>query len=315
VVLLHELGGDVRVGQRVPDADTHVALLLHDGLDDQARKQLVAWVAAGNTLVLADPESPLSPGTAGFAGFGRIDRDSCDIEGLDDVAQLDVPVGSDLRARPPVRSCFGDGSTAFIVRKPRGEGAIVTIGGADVFTNELLDAADNSVLAVRLLLPSEGAAIAVLDPNPPGSGTTTLGDLIADRVFQAILQVGVAFLVYALWRSRRVGRPVTEPQPVAIAGSQFVRAVGGLQQRSRSTDRAATTLRLETRRLLSERFGVPLTMDTASLAELTTARTGLDRNKVAAALSDAPILDEASLVTLGQQLDTIRQEVLDGRSR
>ena len=56
-------------------------------------------------------------------------------------------------------------------------------------------------------------------------------------------------------------------------------------------------------------------MDTATLAELTATRTGLDRNQVAAALSDAPILDEASLVTLGQQLDTIRQEVVDGRSR
>ena len=154
------------------------------------------------------------------------------------------------------------------------------------------------------------------------SSIRTRRALISDRVFQAILQLGVAFIVYALWRSRRVGQPVTEPQPVAIAGSQFVRAVGGLQQRSRSTDRAATILRTDTRRVLSDRFGVPLNLDTATLAELAAARTGLDRNQVAAALSDTPILDEASLVALGQQLDTIcrqvlngRQEVLNGRSR
>jgi hypothetical protein len=81
-------------------------------------------------------------------------------------------------------------------------------------------------------------------------------------------------------------------------------------------------LRMDTRRALSDRFGVPLNLDTATLAELAAARTGLDRNQVASALGDTPVLDEASLVALGQQLDTIRQhalngrqEVLDGRSR
>jgi hypothetical protein len=201
------------------------------------------------------------------------------------------------------------------VSAPRDRGRIVAIGGPEVFTNAVLDEGDNSVLAIRLLVATEGGSVAILDPNAPGSGTTTLGDLIADRVFQAILQVGIAFMIYALWRSRRVGRPVVEPQPVAIAGSQFVRAVGGLQQRSRATDRAAATLRMDTRRVLSDRFGVPLNMDSATLAALAATRTGLDRNQVAAALSDTPVLDEASLVILGQQLDTIRHRVLDGRQQ
>ena len=311
--MLQESGADVRVGQRLPDDETRVALLLRDGLDDEARHQLLSWVADGGTLVVADPESPLAATQAGFAGFVPLARGDCDMAALDDVNELDVPFGSAFRVRGEVQSCFGDGRTAFIVSASQGQATIVSIGGADVFTNALLDQADNSVLAVRLLLPDDGTPIAILDPNPPGSGTTTLGDLISDRVFQAMLQVCIAFIVYALWRSRRVGRPVTEPQPVAVAGSQFVRAVGGLQQRSRSTDRAATMLRRDTRRVVSDRFGVSLNLDTATLAELTAARTGLDRNQVAAALSDAPILDEASLVALGQQLDTIRQHVLNGR--
>jgi hypothetical protein len=319
--LLRELGGDVRVGQRLPDPNTRVALLLHDGLDDQSRRQLDAWVSGGGTLILTDPSSPLATDTTGFSGSLRTDRGACDIPALDDVSELNIPFGIDFRVRGEAQSCFGDGRTAFIVSATRGQGRIVSIGGPDVFTNAVLDQTDNSVLAARLLVATDGGSVAILDPNAPGSGTITLGDLIADRVFQAILQIGVAFVVYALWRTRRVGRPVTEPQPVAIAGSQFVRAVGGLQQRSRSTDRAATTLRTDTRRVLSERYGVPLNMDTARLAELTAMRTGLDRNQVAAALSDAPVLDEASLVTLGQQLDTIRQQVLgrqealDGRRR
>ena len=313
VLLLRENGGDVRVGQRTPDSSTHLALLLHDGLDDQARAQLDRWVSDGNTLVVADSDSPFAPGPARFPGGGTVDRATCDLQGLDDVNHITVHAGDAFVVRRGQASCFGTGSRAFIVSAPRGEGHIVTIGSADEFTNELLDKVDNSVLAVRLLLPAEGASVAVLDPNPPGSGGTTLGDLIADRVFQAILQLGVAFVLYALWRSRRVGKPVTERQPVAIAGSQFVRAVGGLQQRSRATDRAARTLRMETRRALGQHLHVSPNIDAATLADLVVARTDLDRTAVAYALSDAPILDEGSLVVITRQLDTIRKQVLEGR--
>src|SRR5690348_13186164 len=40
VELLDELGADVRVGQRVPDNGTRVALLLNDGLDAPGRAEL-----------------------------------------------------------------------------------------------------------------------------------------------------------------------------------------------------------------------------------------------------------------------------------
>jgi hypothetical protein len=214
---------------------------------------------------------------------------------------------------PGQRSCAGDGRAAFVVEAHRGRGTIISVGSSEVFVNEHLADAGNSVLAVRLLLPGEGQSVAILDPNPPGSGHTTLTDLIPDRVFQAIIQLGSAFMVYALWRSRRIGRPVTEPQPVAIAGSQFVRAIGGLQQRSRATDRAASTLRADVRRALSDRYGVELTTDPYTLAQLVGDRTRLDRDQVVWALGDSPILDESALVQLGHQLDIIRQEALDGR--
>jgi hypothetical protein len=41
----------------------------------------------------------------------------------------------------------------------------------------------------------------------------------------------------------------------------------------------------------------------------------LNREQVAAALGDTPVLDENALVQLGHQLDIIRKEVLDGRTR
>ncbi|HEX4820189.1 MAG TPA: DUF4350 domain-containing protein [Acidimicrobiales bacterium] len=313
VLLLDELGADVRTGDRVPAADAKVALLLHDGLSQEDHDRILDWVSRGGTLVLADPSSSLSPADVNDSVFGVIDRGTCTMPELADVNRLQVQF-SQLLSTAGARSCFGNGSHAFVTSTSRGAGHIVVLGDASVFTNEMLDDVDNSVLAARLLVPAQGTVVAVLDPNPPGSGRTTLSDLVPDRVFQAIVQLGIAFVLYALWRSRRVGQPVTEAQPVAIAGSQFVRAVGRLHQRTHAMSRAAAALRFDTRRTVCEQFGVPLYTDVETLARMTAERTGLDRTTVAAAFGDTPILDDEALVELGHSLDSIRQEVLDGRS-
>ena len=314
VLLLDDLGADVQTGDRVPADNAQVALLLNDGLNQEDHNRVLDWVSRGGTLVVTDASSSLSAPNADEPVFGIIDRGTCTMPELADVNRLNVQFGTTLSLENG-RGCFGDESNAFVTSTPRGAGRIVSIGDASVFTNELLDEADNSVLAARLLVPTEGTVVAVLDPNPPGSGRTTLLDLVPDRVFQAIVQLGVAFILYALWRSRRVGQPVTEPQPVAIAGSQFVRAVGGLHQRTHAVGRAASTLRLDTRRAVCERYGIPLYTDVDTLARITAERTALDQTTVTHALGDTPVLDDAALVALGHSLDLIRQEVLDGRSR
>ena len=50
-------------------------------------------------------------------------------------------------------------------------------------------------------------------------------------------------MVFALWRARRLGRPVAEVQPVEIAGSELVVAVGNLLQKSGRPETAAERLR------------------------------------------------------------------------
>jgi hypothetical protein len=211
-------------------------------------------------------------------------------------------------------SCFGDGQTAYVVSTTRAQGTVISIGGANPLTNDLLDQADNSVLAVALLAPGDHTTIAVLDPNPAGRGSTGLIDLIPTRVQQGLLQLLVAFVVYALWRARRLGRPIVERQPVAIAGSRLVDAVGRLYRRTGSTRRAAADLRADLRRLLVQRYGLPANAPPDAVAEVITLRTGLDRERVRWAVGDTPINDEATLVALAAELDSIRQEVLHVRT-
>jgi hypothetical protein len=276
VLLMESFGAQVRTDEALPGPDTRVALLARDGLDDRGREDLRAWVRGGGTLVVADP------------GGNRYQ----------------------VKGQP---SCFGDGDTAYLIESGLGSGTVVSVGAPNLFVNTFLDKSDNSVLAMRLLQPNAPQPVAILASSAPGSGRTTLLDLVPDRVFQAFIQVGIAFLLYALWRARRLGRPVVEPQPVAIPGSQLVRAVGSLEQRTHATDRAAAALRHDVDRLARERYGLASEASGATVAQVVADRTALDRRRVEAALGDAPVTDENKLVALSDELDVIRKEILHGR--
>jgi hypothetical protein len=323
VLLLQSFDAQVTTNQQVPSDETREALLARDGLDDHERSAVRDWVQRGGTLVVADPSSPLAAQSTNDVGGIALVRGHCDLGGVEDVTRIEVGGqvdGGDLSILGGTRysvdghpSCFGDGDVAYLVEHDVGSGAIVSVGAPNLFANAYLDKSDNSVLAMRLLQPDGPEPIAILAPGAPGSGRTTLLDLVPDRVFQAFIQIGIAFLLYALWRARRLGRPVVEPQPVAIAGSQLVQAVGSLEQRTHATERAAASLRHDVERLVQQRYGLPADAPKATVAQVVADRTGLDRSRVEAALSDLPVFDENALLQLTNELDLIRKEILHGR--
>ncbi len=320
VLLLQSFGADVRTDETVPSGS--VAMLARDDLAQRDRDALRTWVRNGGTLIVTDPTSSLSAQSSGQPGGLALERGHCDLDGVDDVNRIEIGgvdsgtldfLGGErlhVDGRP---SCFGDGTDAYVVETVVGSGRIVSVGGPNLFTNAFLDKSDNSVLAMRLLQPDGPETVSILATSTPGSGRTTLLDLVSDRVFQSFIQLGIAFLLYALWRARRLGRPVVEPQPVAIAGSQLVQAVGALEQRTHAADRAAAAMRHDVVRLACERFGLGPTAPTSTVADVVAARTGLDPARVRFALYDAPIVDERALLALTQELDSIRKELLHGR--
>jgi hypothetical protein len=167
-------------------------------------------------------------------------------------------------------------------------------------------------VAAALLAPQPGTRLVVLEPGPlatPGGGRSLL-ELIAPGVKAALIQLALAFGVYVLWRARRLGRPVLEPQPVAVAGSELVAATGSLLDRTRSPQHAAELLRRDLRAFLGDRLGVPRESDLRVLTAVTAGRTGLDETMLGRALGPDPVLDDAQLVTLARTIDRIREEVL-----
>jgi hypothetical protein len=120
----------------------------------------------------------------------------------------------------------------------------------------------------------------------------------------------VAFVIYALWRARRLGRPVAEPQPVAVAGSELVAATGNLLDRTESTAYAGELLRADLRRFLADHLGLPADSAPYVLATVAAERSRADPAALHRALGPEPVTDDAGLVTLAHTIDRIREEVL-----
>jgi hypothetical protein len=186
---------------------------------------------------------------------------------------------------------------------------VFALGGAAVWTNALLGKDDNSALAVAVTHAGPGVPVSVLLPSRVASGRRSVTSLLGPQVKLALLQLLIAFVVVALWRGRRLGRPVNESTPVQLAASDLVVATGDLMARSRNANAAAAVLRRRLRRWLAARVGVGATAPVDVVAGAIAARTGAPVERVAALLNDAPVGDAAHLVTLAQALEDLRKDV------
>jgi hypothetical protein len=312
VETLRELGNPVAVSSDLPSG-SGTALLLADNLDQRRRAEVLDWVRQGGTLVVADPSSRLTRvATIGDTRIGPLDAElepRCGLPAIRGVRRVSAPGGVVFQVPAGAQGCFPRDRGSWLLAQPLGEGTMVRLGGASALVNQQIGTADNAVLVADLLSPGSTTRVTVLRPPPPGGGTRTLGQLIAPRVKLALLQLLVAFLLLALWRSRRLGRPVTEPTAVRIPGSELVVAVGNLLRRARHRGQAANLLSGDLRRTLSERLGLPASATPDEVATAAAERTGIDRERVLAALQPSSPHDEAELVALGQSIDSIRTEV------
>jgi Domain of unknown function (DUF4350) len=330
VEVLRGLGGRVTVSADRPGSGTETALLLSDDLSPERRQALLDWVRRGGTLVVADPSSGVTEvEQVGSTRFGLLDAEierRCDVAALRDAERVaapggvvfKVPEGQGGPGNPAgpggpgaggIRACFPRNDGAWLLVQPLGEGTVVRLGGASVLVNQELGKADNAILLASLLVPTEGTTVQVLQPPLPGGGTAGLGDLIAPRVRLALWQLVVAFVLLALWRARRLGRPVAEPQPVQLPGAELVVAVGNLLQRAKGRGQAAGLLTDDLRRSLAGRLGLPPSTPADLVADAVATRAGIPRERVLWALTQTTPRDEAELVALSQAIDTVRREV------
>lgn len=118
-------------------------------------------------------------------------------------------------------------------------------------------------------------------------------------------------MLVAVWRSRRLGPLVAERLPVAIRASESTEGRARLHRKTNARDRTAAALRHASRTRIAPLVGVspqnahsPATLLPAVSARLSTADDGL-RSLI---FGSAPS-DDAALVLLADQLDSLEREV------
>ncbi|WP_246278610.1 DUF4350 domain-containing protein [Phytohabitans rumicis] len=160
-------------------------------------------------------------------------------------------------------------------------------------------------------------------PGRPGSGSGSSGDgqsgsgssgeenSTADRPnplwnafppsFWALLvQLALAALVFALWRARRLGPPVSEPLPVTVRAAETVLGRGRLYRRAKARGPTAGILRAAARERIAQSLGPD-----ADLVDAVAARTGRDRDEIDALLYGASPETDDELRRLHADLDAL----------
>ena len=189
----------------------------------------------------------------------------------------------------------------------------VVLGAGDLLTNDRLDERGNASLALSLLGDGERVAWLVPDPSRdvPTGEQRPLTSLLPDALRLGVVQLGVALVVLALWRARRLGRVVEEPLPVVVRAAEAVEGRGRLYRASGARDTAAEALRAGVRERLTRRLGLPAGGGGEALVASTAARTGREPGAVGALLYGAPPADDDGLVRLADALRALERAVTD----
>jgi hypothetical protein len=199
------------------------------------------------------------------------------------------------------------GTTLRLVTEPSGR-RIVALGSPAVLTNERLDEDGNAALALGLL--GADATLVWYRPLPEPGGQASVGDLVPGWVAPAVAMLGVAALLAALWRGRRLGPLVPEPLPVTVRASETVAGRGRLYRQVGDRRHTADALREAAAARLAHRLGLPPRTPLAHLAAVAAARSGRDPVAVRALLDPGVVPpDDAALVRLAQDLDDLERRL------
>lgn len=302
VDVLGDVGAAVELDRAVPDEQATSALMLQDRLSTADRTALEDWVRRGGVLVVADPFSSLSARIDGLAA-DEIDAGTCTIGALSDARS--VTGGGRTFVGGDAGQCFGSASRPFLSAEALGSGTVVSVGGPGMFTNEELGRADNAFVAVALLAPDPGAArITVVAPSQVEFGDGSFTGRVPTNVRNGIVMLLASFLLYALFRMRRLGQVVREPLPVQIRGSELVLQAGVLSSRAGDPAGAAEVIRADAVDEWRSRLADP-DLDATALVAILSETRGVDRSEAERALL-APVASDDALVETVTLLDQLK---------
>lgn len=304
-----------------PDGD--VAVLFYDTLTRSETDRVEGWVEAGGTLIVSYPYSSFQRGRFADDVFSIPSKleprcQATYARGVEEISPSrkseELFFKHDLNAD---EQCFQAGRKRayFLEERLSGEGRVIALGGSEIFTNDRLGRDDNAVLLTNLVRPNASTTLTILETRDKTSeslstdGGGSIYSLFSSRFRDALWMLLSATIVFMLWKSRRLGQPVDEEPLVRIPASQLVVATGDLLELAQQPRAAAAMLRDDLRRTLADRFGLRADAETSVLVELVSQRTGIDPQRIRAALNDEAVTGPESLVVYAQQVERLQMEV------
>ncbi|WP_414935560.1 DUF4350 domain-containing protein [Amycolatopsis sp. cmx-11-51] len=232
-----------------------------------------------------------------------------DCPAADPVAAGSATLGGQKYAatQPRAQECYG-GS---YLEVPGPQGTVTVLGSPEPLSNEWLADEGNAALTTRLLGKHERLVWYLPTPADPSleNEKKPLSELIPSGWSYAALQAGVAVVLLALWRSRRLGPVVTEPIPVVVRAAEATEGRARLYRKAKAAAHAGETLREAARARLRSLLGLPRDAEPAALVESVAARSGRAPAEIGALLYGDPPADDTALVRLADGLDVVEREV------
>ena len=311
-------------GVQVERVTTSAAMAATTGPDDTllvvdpdllADSQVEAVRATGADLVVVGAAAPdrYLAGVSAEPAEPGVRAPGCDLPVAQRAGAVDAGgiayITDDTKLRAP-NLCYASDGRPSLVQVTMNGNLVTLLGPSSPLTNSRLDDEGDAALALGLLgghdrlvwyLPTAA--------DVPPSAQKSFYELVPDGVWWALLQVGVAVLLLALWRARRLGAVVIEPLPVAVRAAETEEGRARLYRRNHARGQASESLRAGVRSRLGGALGLPRRADPQALVTAVATRSGWSGADVTALLYGAAPADDAALVQLADRLDALEKEV------
>jgi hypothetical protein len=297
---------------------TSTLLVVHPELVGPDQLDRLAGTRA--RLVLVEPDLPTLVALAPFAQVAGVEdvlaaEPACDQpaaraagSALAGGSVYQLTAGPDAVGAVLCYPVAGGGSRGSLVVGRASGREVVVLGQSDILRNaELGSPNGNAALALWLL--GEQPSLVWYLPDPAelsrAGQAPTISDLLPPWVGWVGAQLVVAVLLALAWRSRRLGRLVTEPLPVVVRAAETQEGRARLYRRAGAYGRASATLRTAALRRVAQRLDVPVDAPPGVVVELAAAATGLSHPFVHAAFLGPAPTDDRGLVRLADDLAAV----------
>jgi hypothetical protein len=259
----------------------------------------LAVLAPGLSVTASTPVGPAQPACA---------FDAARLAGSADMGG----VGLTLAAGQSGITCYPTDGLPSLVQYASGSRLVTVLGTGAPLENQNLARLGNAALALNLLGAFPRLAWLVPQPPPasaPAGGPKSLWQLIPRATYLVAAELGIAVLLTALWRARRLGPLVAERLPVVVRAAETTEGHARLYQARRARDQAAAALRTATLDRLRPAVGLPAGATPEAVTSVLAARSAQAPAQLRTLLFGPPPDTDGALVRLADDLDALEREV------